>query len=80
MSEYRQKKGKRTLPSTSSCDGGGGSGASNSAGLAGRRNPFLAKPKTVSTSSGAGAADPDIAAQQKSSLASDSEAQVGDPI
>jgi hypothetical protein len=44
MNEYRFRKGKRTLPSTSSGkEGGGDSPAAGKAAI--RTNPFLAKPK-----------------------------------
>ena len=74
MSEYRFRKRKRTLPSSSSKESPGISAATS-----GRKNPFLAKPPASaanSTSAAAAAADPEIADQQRASLMADSEAQV----
>lgn len=71
MNEYRYRKGKRTLPSTSSKE----TPPTSASAEASRKNPFLAKPK-ASTSSVTTNADPEIANQQKESLMADSDAQM----
>ena len=69
MSEYRFRKRKRTLPSSSS--GKDGPGVNTS----GRKNPFLARPPSnINTSQPA--TDPDIIDQQNKSLMLDSSAQL----
>ena len=66
MSEYRFRKGKRTMPSSTTTPPTS-AGATNP-----RKNPFLAKPKSSSNAN----TDPEIANQQKESLMADSEAQM----
>ena len=48
MSEYRARKGKRTMPSQASLSGREGSGSDSPAAARAttRKNPFLAKPRT----------------------------------
>lgn len=79
MSEFRFRKGKRSLPSTSSKDPPPGAGTldanerSTKASRA-RRNPFMARvSRRISNSD---ETDPEIASQQRSSLMADSEAQI----
>lgn len=79
MSEFRYRKGKRALPSSSSTRDLGSTGsAGGSAAATRRKNPFTAMSKSASIAriSASKDADPEIAAQQRSSLMEDSEAQV----
>ncbi|TRY76541.1 hypothetical protein TCAL_00090 [Tigriopus californicus] len=83
MSEFRFRKGKRSLPSTSSKDPLQSVGmlddserSTTSKGSQGRarRNPFMARAsRRISNSD---ETDPEIASQQRSSLMADSEAQI----
>ena len=45
MSEYRARKGKRTLPSLGGAEGSGSDSPSVSRATSTRKNPFLAKPR-----------------------------------
>eukprot|EP00096_Caligus_rogercresseyi_P011900 TRINITY_DN4831_c0_g1_i1.p1 TRINITY_DN4831_c0_g1~~TRINITY_DN4831_c0_g1_i1.p1 ORF type:complete len:388 (-),score=140.18 TRINITY_DN4831_c0_g1_i1:1104-2267(-) len=70
LSEFRHRKGKQSLPSTSSIDG------ASSSVFKGRRNPFTSSSDSSETPSHGGGGDPEIAHQQKESLLRDSEAQI----
>jgi len=75
MTEYRSRKGGRTMPSSSSSKGTPPSTADTAES---RRNPFLAKPKppTSPRPAATATADADIAAQQNESLSADSRARL----
>ncbi len=75
MSEYRSRKGRRTMPS-SSVDTPTSAGSNAS-----RKNPFLAKANSGTTSKGESSnankegVDPEIAGQHRASMLADSEAR-----
>lgn len=71
MTEYRFRKRKRTLPSSTSSKDSPGINAKTTS----RKNPFLAKPKGAASGIPANT-DPEIVDQQRQSLMADSEAQI----